>query len=112
MKTLITAVAFSVSSFVSFGRTVEPTPLTSIPLADKVELLFTAEADTDYLSAVQAALAARDIELRYTRVKYDAAGLLQRIAFELVRPDGKALATSADVSEKAGAYVYLAFGDN
>ena len=110
MKRLVTVVAFSVSSLVSFGRALEPTPVAEIPAADKVEVLFTADADTDYLSRVQAALATRDIELRYTRVKYDAAGKLERIAFEITRPGGALVEAAAQVSERAGAYLFLAFG--
>lgn len=109
MKKFVTMVAFSVSSLVSFGQPINPTPLDAIAVAPTVKVFFDHSSDQDFLTSVKHALAARDITLEYSNVHYNASGKLTSISFA-AKSEGQApVETTVEVNDHQGAYLYISF---
>ena len=109
MKQFVTMVAFSVSSLLSFGQPINPTPLDAIALAPTVKVFFDASSDEGFLTSVKHALAARDITLDYRKVNYDEAGKLTSISFSAMSADFSTAETTVEVTDNQGAYLYISF---
>jgi len=109
MKQFVTMVAFSVSSLLSFGQPINPTPLDAIALAPTVKVFFDTSSDASFLTSVKHALATRDITLDYRDVKYNESGKLIAISFAATREGQEAVETTVEVNDHQGAYLYISF---
>ena len=109
MKQFVTMVAFSVSSLLSFGQPINPTPLDAIAVAPTVKVFFDTSSDEGFLTSVKQALATRDITLEYSDVSYDESGKLTAISFAATREGQDVVETTVEVNDHQGAYLYISF---